>query len=261
MSAQGWRRTLGNTGIEISALGLGTVKLGRTQGVRYPQPFELPDDRAARALLDAAQDLGINLLDTAPAYGESEERLGRLLAGNRHRWVLSTKVGEEFANGESRFDFSARHTRASIERSLRRLRTDVIDIALVHSDGDDLGILQSAGALDTLRDLQREGLVRACGMSTKTVAGGLAAARECDVLMVAYSLADHSQQAVLDACHAAGTGVLVKKALDSGHLADENPGKALSDALRQAGTDSVVVGTLSPDHLRANAAAIREFTG
>ena len=73
------RRRLGRTGIEVGVLGLGTVKFGRDQGLKYPRGFTIPDDRAVRALLDLARDLGINLLDTAPAYGDSEARLGRLL--------------------------------------------------------------------------------------------------------------------------------------------------------------------------------------
>ncbi len=71
-------RPLGSTGIKVSLLGLGTVKLGRNEGVKYPRPFDLPDDRSVVALLETAQSLGINLLDTAPAYGRSEERLGAL---------------------------------------------------------------------------------------------------------------------------------------------------------------------------------------
>ena len=74
-----WLRPLGDTGLQVSALGLGTVKLGRDQGVKYPSGFTIPDDREARALLDLARDLGINLIDTAPDYGRSEERLGPLL--------------------------------------------------------------------------------------------------------------------------------------------------------------------------------------
>src|SRR5690606_6686077 len=134
-------RPLGDTGLLVSPLGLGTVKLGRDQGVKYPNGFSIPDDAAARALLAQARELGINLIDTAPAYGVSEERLGPLLRGSRQDWVIVSKVGEEFENGASRFDFSAAHTRFSVERSLRRLETDVIDLMLVHSDGNDLAIL------------------------------------------------------------------------------------------------------------------------
>ena len=72
-------RSLGATGLRVSPLGLGTVKFGRNRGVKYPRTFELPTDRAILNLLETAWESGINLLDTAPAYGASEERLGRLL--------------------------------------------------------------------------------------------------------------------------------------------------------------------------------------
>lgn len=68
-------RPLGDTGLAVSPLGLGTVKFGRDQGVKYPSGFTIPDDREAADLLALARDLGINLIDTAPAYGRSEERL------------------------------------------------------------------------------------------------------------------------------------------------------------------------------------------
>src|SRR5690606_15619655 len=86
-------RPLGQTGLTVSALGLGTVKFGRNTGVKYPRSFELPDRSAAANLLSLARDLGINLLDTAPAYGESEERLGELLQGQRQDWLICTKAG------------------------------------------------------------------------------------------------------------------------------------------------------------------------
>jgi aryl-alcohol dehydrogenase-like predicted oxidoreductase len=105
MSLHDLHRPLGNTGLIVSPLGLGTVKLGRDQGVKYPNGFTIPDDAAARALLDQARALGINLIDTAPAYGVSEQRLGPLLRGQREDWVIVSKVGEEFENGQSRFDF------------------------------------------------------------------------------------------------------------------------------------------------------------
>ena len=111
MTLHDFHRPLGSTGFYVSPLGLGTVKLGRDQGVKYPNGFTIPDDQQALALINQARDLGINLLDTAPAYGISEERLGHLLQGQRDNWVIVSKVGEEFVEGESAYDFSAAHTR------------------------------------------------------------------------------------------------------------------------------------------------------
>ncbi len=166
-------RPLGSTGINVSPLGLGTVKIGRNEQVKYPHPFEIPDDQAVRALLGLAQELGINLIDTAPAYGSSQERLGKLLPGTRDQWVIVSKVGEFFERGESRFDFSFATTRRVVEESLHTLNTDYLDVVLIHSDGGDLRILEQEGALDALRELKEQGLIRAHGMSSKTLAGGL----------------------------------------------------------------------------------------
>jgi aryl-alcohol dehydrogenase-like predicted oxidoreductase len=253
-------RPLGSTGLQVSSLGLGTVKFGRNQGVKYPRPFALPSDREALALLELAWDLGINLLDTAPAYGESEERLGRLLRRCQRDWVIVTKVGEEFQDGVSRFDFSAAATRASVERSLRRLGVETLDTVLIHSSGDDLAILKQEEVLPTLRDLQQAGLIRAVGISSKTVAGGLWAVECCDVVMVTYNLAQHEELPVIRAAHAAGKGILIKKGLLSGHLdplADTDPAPAsLKLIFAEPGVSSVVVGTLNPEHLRANVAAV-----
>src|SRR5690606_2482402 len=121
------KRPLGQTGIEVSALGWGTVKLGRNTQVKYPSGFELPDDKTAAQLLHLVRDLGVNLLDTAPAYGTSEERLGNLLKGQRQGWVSCTKAGEFFDGTHSRFDFSSAALRESVEQSLRRRRSDYID--------------------------------------------------------------------------------------------------------------------------------------
>ena len=149
-------RELGDTGLTVSALGLGTVKIGRDQGVKYPTPFSIPDDDAVRDLLARARELGINLIDTAPAYGRSEERLGQLLR-DRQDWVIVSKVGEEFSDGDSHFDFSPAHTRASVERSLRRLNTDYIDLYQYHFPDPLTPIDETLGALD---DLVRSGKVR-----------------------------------------------------------------------------------------------------
>ncbi|HEY0633882.1 MAG TPA: aldo/keto reductase, partial [Gammaproteobacteria bacterium] len=145
-------RALGNTGMRVSPLGLGTVKIGRDQQVKYPTGFKIPDDDAVRALFDLAWELGINVLDTAPSYGNSEERLGKLLP-RKNDWIIVGKVGEIFENGESSFNFSAKYTRMSVERSLKRLGRDYIDMVLVHSDGNDMRIIREEAVCDTLQQL------------------------------------------------------------------------------------------------------------
>lgn len=257
MSLHDLHRPLGNTGLIVSPLGLGTVKLGRDQGVKYPNGFTIPDDAAARALLDQARALGINLIDTAPAYGVSEQRLGPLLRGQREDWVIVSKVGEEFDNGQSRFDFSPAHTRLSVERSLQRLETDRIDLVLVHSDGNDVAILRDSGVYETLAELKREGKLRAFGLSGKTVEGGLLALERGDCAMVTYNLAERGEQAVLDHAVTHGKGILIKKALASGHavLAGEDPVRASFELVfGHPGVTAAIVGTINPQHLAANAA-------
>ena len=247
-------RPLGSSGLTVSPLGLGTVKFGRNTGVKYPQQFELPDDRQALDLLALAQDLGINLIDTAPAYGSSEERLGKLLAGQRQNWVICSKVGEEFEQGQSHFDFSAAHTRLSVERSLRRLNTDYLDLVLVHSDGNDLQVLKGE-AYPALEQLKREGLIRSFGFSGKTVEGGIAALEAGDCAMVTYNLAEQSERSVLDFALSHNKGILIKKALASGHLClqGEDPAKkSLELVFAHPAVASAIIGTINPRHLQQN---------
>ena len=247
-------RPLGSTGLMVSPLGLGTVKLGRDQGVKYPNGFTIPDDAQARQLLALARELGINLIDTAPAYGVSEERLGPLLAGQRDEWVIVSKVGEEFENGVSRFDFSPEHTRFSVERSLKRLRTDRIELVLVHSDGNDVQILHDSGVYETLAELKREGKILGFGFSGKTVEGGLLALEQGDCAMVTYNLNEQAERPVIDYAAAHGKAILVKKALASGHLVPgEDPVRRSFELLfGQPGVSSAIVGTINPRHLTEN---------
>jgi aryl-alcohol dehydrogenase-like predicted oxidoreductase len=145
-----------------------------------------------------------------------------------------------------------------VERSLHRLGTDYLDVVLVHSDGEDLRILEECEALDELARLKREGLVRAIGVSTKTVAGGIAAARRCDVLMVSYNLWHQAEQAVLDACAENGTGVLIKKALASGRLCSDEAGllqQSFDLIYAHPAVSSVITGTTDTAHLLQNVAA------
>ncbi|MCL6415607.1 aldo/keto reductase [Aestuariirhabdus sp. Z084] len=257
-------RAIADTGLTVSPLGLGTVKLGRNEGVKYPQGFSIPDDRQALQLINLAADLGINLIDTAPAYGTSEERLGTLLAGQRERWVICTKVGEEFIRGASHFDFSPEHTRFSVERSLKRLKTDVLDLVLVHSDGNDLDIVQRYGTLEVLNELKQKGLIRATGISSKTVEGAIAALQQSDCAMVTYNLNEQQEGEVIDYAQAHNKGILIKKALASGHLCQtgEDPARqSMEFVFARPGVCSAIIGTINEAHLRSNQQTVQELLG
>ncbi|WP_236211275.1 aldo/keto reductase [Metapseudomonas otitidis] len=258
-------RPLGDTGLRVSPLGLGTVKLGRDQGVKYPSGFTIPDDVEARQLLALARDLGINLIDTAPAYGRSEERLGPLLRGQRQDWVIVSKVGEEFEAGQSHFDFSPAHTRRSVERSLQRLETDVIDLVLVHSDGNDVAVLRDSGVYETLAELKQAGKIRAFGLSGKTVDGGLLALERGDCAMVTYNLNEQGERPVLDYAAQHAKGLLVKKGLASGHVClapGVDPVRASFELIfGHPGVTSAIIGTINPLHLSHNVATAAAVLG
>jgi aryl-alcohol dehydrogenase-like predicted oxidoreductase len=250
------QRTLGRTGYRVSPIGFGAFKIGRNQGVKYPEGYELPDDAAVERLLNAVLDAGISYIDTAPAYGISEERIGRFLARRRREFVLSTKVGETFADGKSSFDFSSAGIRASVQRSLQRLQTDAIDVLFVHSDGNDLAILSRSDVIGTLLDLKASGTVRAIGMSGKTVEGALESLKWADVLMVEYHLQDRSHEQAMATAVERGVGVVIKKGLAAGHLPADD---ALRFVLGNPHVGSMVVGGFNIDHIRANIAAVGQL--
>ncbi|MFK7838919.1 MAG: aldo/keto reductase [Bdellovibrionales bacterium] len=248
------KRRLGDSGIMVSPYGLGTTKFGRNEGVKYPSAFDLPDESGLANLLSLAKELGVNVIDTAPAYGLSEERLGRLLGGQRDDWVIVGKVGEEFEDGQSSYNFTPEHFEKSLERSLKRLNTDYIDILMIHSDGRDVEILSDARLVETLHDFKRRGLVRAIGASTKTVDGGILCLKTMDVVMASYNPEYDDEKPVLDYAVDHNKGVFLKKVLSSGH--NTNTKDAFDFALSHNGVSCAVVGTINPSHLKANIEAI-----
>ncbi len=246
------RRPLGKTGLAVSPIGFGAFKIGRNTGIKYPHAYELPQEGDVRRLLEGVIDLGINYIDTAPAYGTSEERIGRAIGHRRPEIVLSTKVGETFSGGRSRWDFSQSAVRESAKRSARRLRTDVIDVLFVHAHGDDLAILGETDVVPALQALKADGLARFIGLSAKTVEGAAAALSWADVLMVEYSLEDRSHAGVIEQARRAGLGVVVKKGLASGKLP---AAEAIRFVLDTPGVSTLVVGSLDLEHLRENVRA------
>lgn len=249
--------TITNTGLSVSALGLGTVKFGRNTGVKYPSAFDLPSDKDILNLLDLAWDLGINLIDTAPAYGTSEQRLGKLLKQTKKDWIIATKAGETFnaSDVSSHYDFSPQAITTSVHNSLKQLQREQLDIVLIHSDGNDVDIIQQYRALDTLADLKQQGLIRAIGMSTKTVNGGLLALDQSDIVMVMHNAHYQAEKTVIEQAAKQSKAIFIKKALASGHLDpnDTDPVQTNFNTIYQfPAVASVIVGSLNPTHLQSN---------
>nr|MBF6622695.1 aldo/keto reductase [Stutzerimonas stutzeri] len=135
-----------------------------------------------------------------------------------------------------------------------RLRTDRIELVLVHSDGNDLDILHNSDVYQTLAELKQEGKILGFGFSGKTVEGGLLALERGDCAMVTYNLNEQAERPVIDYAAAHRKGILVKKALASGHLAaGEDPVRRSFELLfGQPGVSSAIVGTINPRHLEDN---------
>jgi aryl-alcohol dehydrogenase-like predicted oxidoreductase len=149
-------RRLGDSGLQVSAVGLGTNNFaGRLH------------DEAARAVLNEALELGVTFIDTADVYGRgsdegtgaSESQLGRLIAGRRHRFVVATKVGLPMSESPTERGASRRWIVTEIENSLRRLRTDYMDLYQVHTPDPETPIEETLRALDDLV-VGRQGQIR-----------------------------------------------------------------------------------------------------
>lgn len=243
------KTALGSTGILVSRIGLGTVKFGRNTSVNYPTQFSIPDDQTIKQLLATAKELNINLLDTAPAYGSSEERLGKAVQHDRHEWIISSKVGEEFKNNISLFNFTKEYLIDSLHRSLQRLKTDYLDLLLIHSNGHDEAIINQYQVFETLADFKKQGLIRAFGMSSKTLAGGILAAQTADVVMVTLNLNYLEDIPVIQEAYKLNKGVLIKKSLGSGYLPVKQSIDLIFKSPKILGINSVVLGTINPLHL------------
>jgi len=146
-------RTLGASGLKVSPICLGTLLFGSRT-----------DEAEAARMVGSARDAGINFIDTAVSYagGRSEEIVGDLLASDRDWWVIATKVGSRTGDGPNEDGTSRHHIEASIERSLRRLRTDHVDLYYLHRDDATTPLRES---LQAVGDLIRAGKVRYLGLS------------------------------------------------------------------------------------------------
>jgi len=199
-------RQLGKSGLTVSVVGLGANNFGGRL-----------DLERTRAVVDAALDMGINLIDTADIYGNqggSEDQLGQVLIGRRDDVVLATKFGQDMGDGYGPARGSRRYIRRAVEASLKRLRTDYIDLYQYHTPDNITPLDETLAALD---ELVQEGKVRYIGSSNLTAwqvvdSEWIARTQNRPRFISAqnhYSLLERDAQVeLLPACERVGVGVL-----------------------------------------------------
>jgi aryl-alcohol dehydrogenase-like predicted oxidoreductase len=220
-------RTLGKMGWRVSAVGMGCWGIGGQWG-----PVE---ERDAIATVHKALDTGINLFDTADAYGlgESERRLGRALRDRRDGALIATKVGNWGRRQGHPLSFATpHHVYLCCDASLHRLQTDTIDLYQCH-----IGNLQDPSVfLEAFETLRQQGKIRAYGISTNNVGVVRQFDRDghCAAVQLNYSLlAREAEQELLPLCAERNIGVLVRGPLAKGVLAGKfTPEARFTDSVR-----------------------------
>jgi aryl-alcohol dehydrogenase-like predicted oxidoreductase len=266
------KRVLGKTGLEVTRLGVGLAEIG----------FELTPANEARAanVLNSALDAGINFLDTSACYGNSEEFIGRTVAHRRQEYVLATKCGH-VAGGYEGEEWTAQTIEDSIDRSLKRMRTDHVDLIQLHTCGVD--VLERGEVIQALRDAQQAGKTRFIGYSGDNEAAEWAIESGVfDALQTSFNLVDQrARTRLFPKAKANGMGIITKRPVANGAwgaskspsgYADQYferaqvmsgmgplPGSVEHRILLALGFTSahdevttMIVGTQNPDHMKAN---------
>jgi hypothetical protein len=262
-------RKLGKTELKVSRLGLGLAEIG----------FELrlTGERQASRVLNEALDAGINFLDTAACYGDSEVLIGRSVAHRRDEFVLATKAGHS-PGGYAGQSWTAETVRDSIERSLENMKTDHLDLVQLHSCG--LKVLRQGDVIRALLDAQQAGKTRYVGYSGDNEAALWAVeSGHFDTLQISFNLVDQGARSELfPKATARGLGIIAKRPIANAVWGgnDTTPSSyrqraqkmeregvirgapddpillALGFTLAHEAIDTAIVGTKNPDHLRAN---------
>lgn len=211
-------RRLGRTGLQVSEIGLGAVELGLDYGVPVAGEHLRPAEADAVRLLNRALDLGVNFIDTARAYGVSEEVIGRGLKSRRREYILATKLAAIREEGQSDRELREQ-VKASIATSLRALQTDVID--LLQSHHTPVEVIAAGRVVAAMQEAQAAGDVRFIGASTYGEDAPLAVLADgrFDTLQVAYSLVDRTlEERVLPLARERDIGVVIRSVLLRGVL-------------------------------------------
>jgi aryl-alcohol dehydrogenase-like predicted oxidoreductase len=269
------RRRLGKTDMDVSILGFGGMEIG----------YQHISLGAAKRLLNHVLDSGINVIDTAECYSTSEELIGEAVAARRKDFYLFTKCGHE--SGWTYPDWRPESLFRSIERSLKRLKTNCVDLVQLHSCSE--AELRQGKVIETLQRMRERGYTRYIGYSGDSKAALFAAeSGQFDVLQISVSIADQEAlELVLPAAEQHSLGVMAKRPLANmaWHNGDRPPSDSygrtywerlqrlkydfLSGDLNQAvatalrfslsvpGVHTAIVGTTKPERIAENVAAVQ----
>ena len=264
-------RTFGSTGFKVSVLSFGAGNIGSP----------LLEETAVARLLNFVLDKGINLIDTARSYGESESRIGKYLSHRRHEFILSTKVGYSF-HGKADWSYDA--TMGTVDEALVRLQTDYLDIVHLHScdkmaleQGDSILALERAKELGKLRVIAYSG-------ENDPLAYAIASNRLGSIQCSVNIFDQHGIDRYVQFARDQGMGVIAKRPIGNAvwqyHHRPEGHGHAIYwDRLKQMeidlpqfnwseialrftaytpGVDTIIAGTSSIEHLNENIKKIEE---
>jgi len=215
-------RSLGDTGLKVSEISLGTAEIGLDYGFKGTADYGKPDAKASIRLLHSALDHGINLIDTARAYGNSEEVIGQAFEGMTSPPYIASKVF--LSKDAAQKTFSALHEEifTSIEASLRALRLETLDLLLIHNTA--LEHLRRTEILACLGEAQQQGKVRFLGASCYGEEAPLAVLKESSfrALQVPFNVLDQTMNhQVFPGAAAQQVGIFVRSAYLRGVLTSQ----------------------------------------
>jgi aryl-alcohol dehydrogenase-like predicted oxidoreductase len=272
---------LGRTGLEVTQLGYGSM------GIRGPNTWgvRVVSEEAADELLNAVLDAGINFVDTSPDYGISEERIGKYIGSRRSEFYLATKCGCVYTQHADHLQIEHVWKKEVIQRnidtSLRRLRTDYVDVLQFH--GGDAETLQREGLIEMLMDFRDQGIIRFIGVSSSLPhLPGLIDLGVFDTFQIPYSCLDPQHHDLITRAAESGAGVIIRGGIALGGPDAEIQRPALNDIWTRAKLDEIlpdgirraelilrytishpqchttIVGTCDPAHLAENLTAVEK---
>ncbi|CAN5346002.1 aldo/keto reductase [soil metagenome] len=211
-------RDFGNTGIKVSEIGFGCWAIG---GNDHGNSYGPTTDKSSTDAVNKAIELGLNFFDTADVYGwgHSEELLGKALRGKRDRVVIATKVGADFYQGTGFQTFTPDYIRFALEKSLTRLNTDYIDVYQLHNP--PMKLISKEETYAALRELKKEGKIRAFGVSVFTPVEGITAINvgQPDCVQITYNIFScRPEEQLLPRAYETGCAIIAREPLANGFL-------------------------------------------